>query len=146
MQRFQDIARTGRRTRVLAGAILAGLMILAQGSPARAAELVMFESPSCTWCQQWHAEVGPAYAKTDEASRVPLRRVNLHGDWPEDLKGIRGVTFTPTFVLVEDGKELDRITGYAGADMFWFQLATLMNALKDTGGEGGGDADADGGS
>jgi protein-disulfide isomerase len=139
MQRSQDTARRGRRARIaraLVCAVLAGLMILAQESSARAAELVMFESPSCTWCQQWHEEVGPAYAKTDEAARVPLRRVNLHGDWPEDLKGIRGVTFTPTFVLVEDGEELDRITGYAGADMFWFQLATLMNALKDTGGEG----------
>ncbi|SDE40461.1 thioredoxin fold domain-containing protein [Rhodospira trueperi] len=140
MQRSQDTARRGRRARVartLAGALLAGLMGLVGGSAARAAELVMFESPSCTWCQQWHAEVGPAYAKTDEATRVPLRRVNLHGDWPEDLKDIRGVTFTPTFVLVEDGKELDRITGYAGADLFWFQLATLMTALNDT--EGGTD-------
>lgn len=96
---------------------------------ARAAELVMFEAPGCTWCAQWHEEIGPIYPKTDESHRAPLRRVNLHDPWPKGLKDLRSVTFTPTFVLVHDGQEVDRITGYAGDDFFWFQLNELMKKL-----------------
>ena len=35
--------------------------------------------------------------------------------------------FTPTFVLVEDGKELGRIEGYAGDEFFWFLLGRLLD-------------------
>lgn len=94
-----------------------------------AAELVMFESPTCHYCEQWHAELGPIYPKTAESDRAPLRRVNLHQDRPADLRDIRAVSFTPTFVLVDAGREVGRITGYAGDEFFWFQLSELLKKL-----------------
>jgi hypothetical protein len=36
------------------------------------------------------------------------------------------VRFTPTFVLVQDGRELGRIEGYPGEDFFWGLLERLM--------------------
>jgi protein-disulfide isomerase len=104
---------------------------------ARAAELVMFESPACHYCTQWHEEIGPIYPKTAESRRAPLRRVNLHDTWPADLTGIRAVSFTPTFVLMEDGAEVGRITGYAGDEFFWFQLGALMQKLPGAADDGG---------
>ncbi|MQX36464.1 hypothetical protein GHC57_08040 [Roseospira navarrensis] len=89
----------------------------------------MFESPTCHYCEQWHADLGPIYPKTAESALAPLRRVNLHQDWPADLRGIRSVSFTPTFVLVESGQEVGRITGYAGDEFFWFQLSELLKKL-----------------
>ena len=38
--------------------------------------------------------------------------------------------FTPTFVLVREGRELARIEGYPGEDFFWGLLAAM---LRDAG-------------
>lgn len=112
---------------LLMGAAVAGT----SPSIGRAAdlELVMFEAPGCHWCAQWREEIGPIYPKTPESKRAPLRRVNLHGSWPEWLRGIRAVSFTPTFVLMEGETEVGRITGYAGEDFFWAQLDLLLRDL-----------------
>lgn len=39
-----------------------------------AAELVMFEQKGCVWCQRFDREIAPAYDKTTEGKRAPLRR------------------------------------------------------------------------
>jgi len=116
--RFQGIFRA------FAAAVLTGLAppALADG----AVELVMFDQIHCEWCARWDDEIGGIYPKTDEGEAAPLRRVDIHDDRPEDLSGIKGVVFTPTFVLVEDGAELGRIAGYPGADFFWPMLGKLL--------------------
>lgn len=90
----------------------------------------MFERGGCGWCIAWHAEIGPIYPKTPEGQALGLRRVDLDRGLPEDLKGIPRVVFTPTFVLFDHGREIGRITGYAGPDMFWDMLAGLMMKLE----------------
>jgi thioredoxin-related protein len=97
---------------------------------ARAAELVMFESPSCEWCEAWDRDVGVVYQKTDEGHLAPLRRVEIHGSRPEGLEGVDAVVYTPTFVLMEEGQELGRITGYPGEDHFWGLLGVLLKKLN----------------
>jgi len=127
--RFTRLGRTLAILGLLGG--LVGSMIGGRIPGARAADLVMFESAACSWCLRWHEEVGPIYPKTPESRRAPLRRVALHDPWPEDLKAVHAVSFTPTFVLVDEGRELGRITGYAGDAFFWFQLDTLLEKLPD---------------
>lgn len=96
---------------------------------AAAAELVMFEEEGCPWCATWDREIGPIYPKTTEGRRAPLRRVDLHGSWPADLPDLKAVRYTPTFVLIEDGREIGRIQGYPGEDFFWGLLAELIARL-----------------
>ena len=109
-----------------------GLLVLMLGlaaGTARAAELVMFDDPTCVWCRRWLAEIGPGYPHTDEGKRAPLRRVNINR---QDRVGVvlrTAVTATPTFVLVEDGREVGRITGYPGADYFYPALDELLQKL-----------------
>ena len=43
------------------------LSIILSTSPAMTAELVMFESEACEWCEVWDEEIGVAYDKTNEA-------------------------------------------------------------------------------
>src|SRR5438270_912553 len=44
---------------------------------AHAAELVMFEQKGCVWCQKFDREIAPAYDKTSEGKRAPLRRLDI---------------------------------------------------------------------
>ncbi len=95
--------------------------------PAVAAELVMVEQHGCHWCEKWNAEISQIYPKTDEGKRAPLRRVDLRA-LPDDIAFTSRPVFTPTFVLVDNGKELGRIEGYAGDEFFWFLLKKLLDA------------------
>ena len=111
-------------------AINVALALPATGS--RAAELVMFERAGCVWCPRFNAEIAPIYAKTEESQAAPLRRVDLNSPLPADLAGIDPGAFTPTFVVVKEGREIGRIRGYPG-DAFFFGL--LDRILSQTGAE-----------
>ena len=91
----------------------------------------MFEQAGCPYCAAWNRKVGEVYDRTDEAKVLPLRRVDLHATRSADLKGIRGVYFTPTFVIVHCGREFGRITGYIGDDQFWGLLDQNIKSMKE---------------
>lgn len=93
--------------------------------PALAVELVMVEQPGCTYCERWDAEIAPAYPNTEQGRFAPLRRVQLRA-MPPDLTVTRRVSFTPTFLVVDDGHEIARLEGYPGEDFFWPVLADLL--------------------
>ncbi|TMM52840.1 hypothetical protein [Sulfitobacter sabulilitoris] len=116
--------------RILAALFSFWVAIAGTATFARAAELVMVEQHGCHWCQQWDAEISHIYPKTQESRRAPLRRVQLH-DLPADIAFSSPPVFTPTFVLVDAGRELGRMEGYAGADFFWPMLLRLLDTHPD---------------
>jgi hypothetical protein len=105
------------------------LLLLAAGLPAAAAELVMFEREGCPHCARWNREIAPIYLRTAEGRRAPLRRVDIAAPRPSDLAAIANVIYTPTFVLLDDGKEIGRIVGYGGDEIFWSLLSELFAKL-----------------
>ena len=96
---------------------------------AHAAELVMFEQKGCVWCQKFDREIAPAYDKTSEGKRAPLRRLDIAQPVPADLGFIGRERFTPVFVLIDEGREIGRIRGYPGDTFFWGLLANLIERL-----------------
>ena len=66
-------------------------LIAAPQADVDAAELLMFESDDCIWCDAWDAEIAPIYPKTSEGRRAPLRRIDIHDPRPLDLQNIEGV-------------------------------------------------------
>jgi hypothetical protein len=113
----------------LLAVIIALVLTLA---PARAAELVMFTQRGCVWCQQFDREIAPAYEKTTEGKRAPLRRVDIAKPVPADLVFIQRERFTPVFVLIDGGREFGRIRGYPG-DAFFYGLLDNLIAQMDRG-------------
>ncbi len=104
--------------------------------PAQAAQLVMFERKYCPWCVRWKEDIGSFYHKTDEGKIAPLRIVDMDEKRPEDLKGIKGVVWSPTFVLLDDdGREVGRMEGYQNEEAFWIGLDALIEKMKQGGGE-----------
>lgn len=92
---------------------------------ARAAELLMFESRSCIYCLRWERDVGSLYDKTDEAKILPLRRVDVDRQSASGVTLQSPVRYTPTFVVVDKGREIGRIEGFASDDAFWGRLDEL---------------------
>ena len=107
-------------------ALLMSVALLFWSIPSLALELVMVEQEICPYCKLFDSEVGEKYSSTEAGKRAPLRRVDLKSGWPEDLKGIRYDHLTPTFILIDNGKELGRFRGYPGPDEFWGLLEQLL--------------------
>jgi thioredoxin-related protein len=97
--------------------------------PAIAAELLMYKSPLCPWCKAWEKDIGSFYGKTDEAKMLPLRRLDIKKPVPKNLAYVKGIVYTPTFVVVDGKREVGRIVGYISEDFFWGYLDGLMKKL-----------------
>ncbi len=124
------VRRLTRRSVFIAFWLVAiGALFSSAFSRSDAAELVMFESHGCPRCLMWHREIGPIYPKTPESKVAPLRRIILSKDMPLDISLASPVVATPTFVLVENGKEVGRLTGYKDEASFWGLLGVLLQKL-----------------
>lgn len=97
---------------------------------SQAAELLMFELDGCVWCQRWDRDVGPIFDKTEEAKLLPLRRINIDKQSASGVTLASAVRYTPTFVVVDNGREIGRITGFISDDAFWGLLGTLVAKLE----------------
>lgn len=121
---------SGRYRAGLAAAFTLSVLLSLLSLPAWAAELVMYTRNGCPFCLRFEREVAPVYARTPEGRAAPLRRIDLPAG------GVRGeglrepVIATPTFVLIEDGQEVGRITGYLNDDMFWGLLGRLVAVIE----------------
>ena len=111
-------------------ASLTALLVLTIASfapmAAIAAELVMFTRDGCPWCARFEREVAPVYALTAEGRQAPLQRVEVRPGGSR-IPGLKeAVIAAPTFVLMDEGREIGRITGYAGDDAFWGLLGKML--------------------
>jgi hypothetical protein len=91
------------------------------------AVLVMIGDPGCPYCARWEREVAPGYVASEDGKLAPLVRRDRHD---RDIAFIERVVFSPTFVMLVHGREVGRIVGYGGADLFWMQLAALMEDVR----------------
>jgi thioredoxin-related protein len=121
------IAHLLAKLRLLAAAALAAVLLSA--TLAQASELVMFEQGGCVWCAKWNREVAPIYEKTTEAKVLPLRRIDIDRQNSAGIVLSDRVLYTPTFVVVDNGREIGRITGYSSDQSFWGLLDGLVGKL-----------------
>ena len=92
----------------------------------------------------WHVVVAPIapltrlelalddvrYDKTAEAKLLPLRRVDISQQTAAGVTLAARVIYTPTFVVVEGGREIGRITGFINDEAFWGLLDALAAKLE----------------
>lgn len=89
-------------------------------------ELIAFEAPGCRYCPVLRRDVVPTYA-TSRAGRVaPLRFVDLNDPAADSFRLSTPVTMVPTLVLVRDGVEIGRISGYFGRDNVHHMLDAML--------------------
>lgn len=110
------------------GAVLLLCVGLATAAPTgadwrRGVRLLLVEEAGCHYCRVWEEEVGAAYHMTREGRFAPLVRLHVND---VRVDGLAPVNFTPTFVLVRDGREIGRLTGYISEDFFWGMLTPLL--------------------
>ena len=88
-------------------------------------ELVVFEADGCIYCQNFRQDVLPLYKESTLAREVPIRFVNLSRADESGMGLSYAITIAPTVVLLHDGREVDRISGYTGP----FNFLKLVNHM-----------------
>ena len=126
---FSDFClKRGNRNRALAWFVYFSAVVFlvhfAKGTSAT--ELIMFESRGCEYCALWNEEIGEIYAETKTGETVPLRRVQMEEKLSEEWRNIKSIRYSPTFVVIEDGREIGRITGYPGEAFFWGYMDEIV--------------------
>ncbi len=58
-----------------------------------------------------------------------MRRIDIASQAASNITLSSRVLYTPTFVVVNGGREIGRITGYINDDAFWGLLGTLAAKL-----------------
>jgi thioredoxin-related protein len=94
-------------------------------------ELVMVKRDGCVYCDIWERDLGPIYPKTDVGAFAPLRKVDISETKGPDTPFKTPVVFTPTFVIMENGREMRRMEGYQSEDFFWGVLEMILERETD---------------
>jgi thioredoxin-related protein len=93
-------------------------------------ELLMITSDSCPFCMAWERDVGQIYNKSTYAKNLPLIRIQFGSSLPENMQLLAEVRGTPTFIILENQKEIDRIVGYSDAEMYWWQISEYDPSIE----------------
>ena len=99
---------------------------ITHNAAAAAARLIMVTSEHCPYCQAWERDVGVVYDKSPYAAKLPLSRVGIGSEMPENVAIKKPIVGTPTFLIILNGQEIDRQRGYVDAEMFFWWLSEHM--------------------
>lgn len=91
-------------------------------------ELIVLEAPNCTYCAVFRRDVLPTYQRSKRAAELPIRFIDLNDPAADQLKLASSVQMVPTIVLMRDGVEVERMTGYMGPDFFFKSIARMVGA------------------
>lgn len=98
-------------------------------------QLLYIEATDCAACQQFNVEVAPHYGQSGFGTGLPMIRIDLvewhAGTHPAGTCVSSPVHGTPTFIYLKACEELDRISGYSSAELFWMALERMRNAAID---------------
>jgi hypothetical protein len=103
--------------------------------PTRASaemRLYLFQIANCAACEQFHAEALHDYWTSDASTQLPLTIVDLNalGTAGQPLRA--PIRIVPTFVVMRDGIEIARLTGYPGKAAFDAGIAAVLAGEQPT--------------
>ncbi|MFL2782931.1 MAG: hypothetical protein ACJZ9G_12005 [Rhodospirillales bacterium] len=116
-----------RPNKILLFLILFFLALCLQSRTASATnKILMITDAKCPICVIWEKEIGRIYPKTDAAKRYPLYRIEIHNYNQRKNSNSIKQNVTPTFIIIENGNEKGRIIGYSNAELFWWELDSII--------------------
>ena len=89
----------------------------------------MFEQKACPFCEAFNREIAPDYPESAAGRAAPLRHVDIWQSRTGGVESLDPAVFTPTFVLVENGREVGRLMGYPGRRYFYQEIEPLIARL-----------------
>ena len=113
-------------TKIVKGFLITLFFTAIIHNAAADARLIMVTSEYCLYCQAWEHDVGAVFNKSPYAAKLPLTRVEIGSKMPNNVVLIKPIIGTPTFLIIRNGREIDRQRGYQDEEMFYWWLSEHM--------------------
>lgn len=97
----------------------------------RGLTLVAFEASWCGRCKLFKAEVLDDYSQNELADHVPIEVVDIGEQDQGRFELDERVTSIPTFVLIENDREVSRFSGYNDPQQFYDELSRQVGAAEN---------------
>jgi len=94
-------------------------------------ELLVFEHKDCIYCRVFRSDTLPRYRESGQEAKAPIRFISIEHTDTQALKLNNSIQTVPTFVLMQNGAEVGRITGYWAPDNFFKMLSALLLKTDD---------------
>ena len=101
------------------------------GNAAPRTEVVVFEIGGCKYCTAFRDNLGARYLASTTNRAAPMRFVDVGRLDPQSFQLSADINTVPTIVVLQDGREVDRVEGYPLADL----LFGMVKARIGSGGE-----------
>lgn len=93
-------------------------------------ELVVIEVPGCIYCGIFRRDVLPSYQASPRSKTVPIRFLDLNDEAADRLDLSSPVTVVPTVLVLENGHEIGRISGYTGPENFFHSVNAALAGIE----------------
>jgi hypothetical protein len=101
----------------------------APARPSPVLEIVVLETPGCLYCGLFRRDVFPQYIVSPRSAEVPMRFLDLNSEASAALQLNGPIGIIPTVVVVHHGREVGRLEGYVGPEIFFHSLDRLFAGL-----------------
>ncbi len=89
-------------------------------------EVLVVEIDNCIYCGLFRRDVAPTYTTSTRAKSAPMRFVNINAPDVDRLALNAPIDTVPTVLVVENGREVGRIAGYVGPEIFFHSLSQIL--------------------
>ena len=94
-------------------------------------EVVVFEIGGCKYCTVFRDNLGARYQASTTNAVAPMRYVDVGRLDPTDFQLRSEITTVPTIVLLQDGKEIDRVEGYPLSEALFGMVKSRVTPAGD---------------
>ncbi len=82
-------------------------------------EIIVIEVDGCLYCDVIRRDVLPAYQISGRSKLAPMRFIDINAPDVDRLSLKSPINTVPTVLILENGRELERIPGYVGREVFF---------------------------
>ncbi|MEO1206777.1 MAG: thioredoxin fold domain-containing protein [Pseudomonadota bacterium] len=97
-----------------------------QTAPKNQTELVVVETLDCAYCRSFRQNLLPAYAASRRAKETPIRFINYKEVRKSGISLKQPISIVPTILVLDDGREIGRIPGLTGQELFFKSIQHIL--------------------
>lgn len=94
--------------------------------PSTGLQLVVLEVEDCIYCDVFRRQLLPAYQSSRQGRKAPVRFVDINDPALGEIGLTAPIGTVPTFVVLEDNREIGRIPGLMGHHDFFRAIDYIL--------------------
>jgi hypothetical protein len=104
---------------------------MSAGTNAPRTEVIVFEIGGCKYCTMFRDNLGARYLASTTNRAAPMRFVDVGKLDPQSFQLSADINTVPTIVVLQDGREVDRVEGYPVPELLFGMVKARVGSGED---------------